>query len=191
MASGEGTILQALIDARICVSVVLVDRPDIGVIRRAEIAGVPVVLVDRSAFMPAKQDITDANRAAFTESVIDALKRFEIDVVALAGFMTILSPQFARTFPNRVLNTHPSLLPAFRGTYGENTIQATLDAGVKLTGCTVHIATEDVDDGPILAQVGVPVIEGDTVVSLHERIKEAERHIYPKILREFLAKVEA
>ncbi|HVM02975.1 MAG TPA: formyltransferase family protein, partial [Acidimicrobiales bacterium] len=95
----------------------------------------------------------------------------------------VLDKPLFDAFPGRVLNTHPALLPAFPGWHA---VEEALAAGVKVTGCTVHVATEDVDAGPILAQEAVPVLPGDTVESLHERIKEVERRLYPRTLRELL-----
>ena len=97
----------------------------------------------------------------------------------MAGFGTILEKPIHDAFPQRILNTHPALLPAFKGWHA---VPAALAAGVKITGCTVHYATLEVDDGPILAQEAVPVLDGDTVDTLHERIKEVERRLYPDVI---------
>ena len=102
----------------------------------------------------------------------------------MAGFMTVLAPPMFDVYAGRVLNTHPSLLPAFPGAHA---VRDALAFGVKVTGCTVHLATERMDDGPILAQEAVPVLPGDTEASLHERIKAVERNLYPTVLKEFLA----
>src|SRR4029450_13505036 len=104
------------------------------------------------------------------------------DVVAMAGFGTIV-PDLPAAFPGRVLNTHPALLPAFKGWHG---VRDALAAGVKVTGTTVHIATAEVDAGPILAQEAVPVLPGDTEATLHERIKQVERRLYPATIRRFI-----
>jgi phosphoribosylglycinamide formyltransferase-1 len=103
----------------------------------------------------------------------------------MAGFMTVLDKPVFDAFPGRVLNTHPALLPAFKGAHA---VDEALAAGVKVTGCTVHLATPEVDDGPILAQEAVPVLPGDTVESLHERIKAVERRLYPHTIKEFLSR---
>jgi len=108
-------------------------------------------------------------------------------VVAMAGFGTILSPEMFTAFPGRILNTHPALLPAFKGWHP---VRDALAAGVPVTGMTVHLATESVDDGPILAQEKVPVVPGDTEASLHERIKSVERRLYPQTIRRFLAELQ-
>ena len=173
LASGSGTILQALLDEGLPVAVVVVDRP-CGATARAEAASVPVELVERESFG------ADFDRGAYTERVVDVLKRHEIDLVAMAGFMTILEQPIHDAYGGRITNTHPSLLPAFKGAHA---VEDALAAGVSVTGCTVHFATLEVDDGPILAQESVPVLPGDSADSLHERIKEVERRLYPQVLR--------
>ena len=122
----------------------------------------------------------DFDRVRFTERVVDALQSHDVDLVAMAGFMTILEKPVFDAFPGRILNTHPALLPAFRGAHA---VEDALEAGVKVTGCTVHVATIEVDAGPILAQEAVPVLDGDTVASLHERIKAVERRLYPETIK--------
>lgn len=172
LASGSGTILEAILDRNLPVVVVLADRPcralDIGAA-----AGAATELVARPSFGP------DFDRGAYTGEVVQALRRHDVDLVAMAGFMTILGPAMFEAFPDRVVNTHPSLLPAFRGAHA---VADALAYGVKVTGCTVHLATPTVDDGPILAQEAVPVRDDDTVESLHERIKAVERELYPRTL---------
>lgn len=180
LASGTGTVLKAIIDSGIKVDAVLLDRP-CPAADLAEAAGVPVVeVVERESYGP------EFDRVAYTHRVIDALKRHRIDVVAMAGFGTVLAPPLFEMFPGRVLNTHPALLPAFKGWHA---VRDALEAGVKVTGTTVHIATEEVDAGPILAQEAVYVEEGDTEASLHERIKAVERRLYPETIRSFLESV--
>lgn len=176
LASGSGTILQALIDADLPVDAVIVDRP-CRAIEVGERAGIAVELVERESFG------ADFDRLAYTERVVDALKRHEIDVVAMAGFMTVLEQPIHAAYGGRITNTHPSLLPEFKGAHA---VADALAAGVDVTGCTVHLATLEVDTGPVLAQETVPVRPGDTVESLHERIKEVERRLYPRVLRQLL-----
>jgi phosphoribosylglycinamide formyltransferase 1 len=176
LASGSGTILASLIDARLPIGVVVVDRP-CRAMEVAESAAIPVELVERESFGP------DFDRLAYTERVVDALKRHEIDLVAMAGFMTILERPIHDAYGHRITNTHPSLLPGFKGA---RAVDDALAAGVKVTGCTVHLATIEVDQGPILAQEAVPVLPNDTTETLHERIKEVERRLYPQVLRELL-----
>jgi phosphoribosylglycinamide formyltransferase-1 len=176
LASGTGTILQALIDAQLPIAVVVVDR-QCRAIQVAEVAGIPVEVVERETFGP------EFDRLAYTERVVDALKRHEIDLAAMAGFMTILEHPIHDVYGGRVTNTHPSLLPAFKGAHA---VEDALAAGVKVTGCTVHVATLDLDNGPILAQETVPVLPDDTPETLHERVKEVERRLYPQVLRDLL-----
>jgi phosphoribosylglycinamide formyltransferase-1 len=114
-------------------------------------------------------------REAFDREIISVLKDFQVDVVCLAGFMRILSPYFVRSFPRRILNIHPALLPAFPGTDAQ---KQALDYGVKFTGCTVHIVDEGVDSGPIVCQAVVPVLDDDTPESLSARILKEEHRIY-------------
>ncbi len=171
LASGSGTNLEAILAAQLPVVVVVVDRP----CRATEVAaaaGIPSELVRRGS-----------DRVEFTHRVVDALTRHEVDVVAMAGFMTILEKPMFDAFEGRVLNTHPALLPAFRGAHA---VEEALAAGVKVSGCTIHVATLEVDSGPILAQEPVLVLSGDTVQSLHERIKEVERRLYPETIRRFV-----
>jgi phosphoribosylglycinamide formyltransferase-1 len=177
LASGSGTILQALLDAQLPVAVVVVDRP-CGATAVAEAAGVPVEIVERVSFG------AEFDRLAYTHEVVDALHRHDVDLVAMAGFGTILDKPVHDAFPGRIVNTHPALLPAFKGWHA---VDEALEAGVKVTGCTVHLATLEVDDGPILAQEAVPVLAGDTKETLHERIKAVERRLYPAVLRDLLA----
>jgi phosphoribosylglycinamide formyltransferase-1 len=173
LASGSGTILGALAAAQLPIAVVLVDRP-CGAIAVAEEAGLPVELVERTDFTAA------FDRLAYTERVVDALEHHRVDLVAMAGFGTILEKPVHDAYPDRIVNTHPALLPAFKGWHA---VTDALAARVKVTGCTVHVARLEVDEGPILAQETVPVFPDDTVESLHERIKEVERRIYPEVLR--------
>jgi phosphoribosylglycinamide formyltransferase-1 len=172
LASGSGTILQALVERELPVAVVVVDRPcnATGV---AAAHGIPFEIVERTDFGP------DFDRVAYTHDVVDALQRHDVDLVAIAGFGTILSKPFIDAYGGRVVNTHPSLLPAFKGWHA---VRDALEFGVKVTGCTVHLVTVDVDDGPILAQEAVPVYDGDTEAMLHERIKQVERRLYPDVI---------
>lgn len=172
LASGGGTNLEAILDARLPVVAVVVDRP-CRATSVAEAAGVPSRVVLRQP-----------DRLAFTHEVVDALQEHDVDVVAMAGFMTILDKPMFDAYDGRVLNTHPSLLPAFRGAHA---VADALAYGVKVTGCTVHVATLEVDSGPILAQEAVPVLDGDTVETLHERIKAVEHRLYPETIRRFAA----
>ncbi len=165
LASGSGTILDALLDAGVAVEVVVVDRP-CGAIQVAERHGVAAELVARDRFDGA------FDRVAYTDTVVDRLEAAGAELVVMAGYGTILAKAIFDRWPGRILNTHPALLPAFPGWHA---VADALDYGVKVTGCTVHIATEEVDAGPILAQAAVDVRPDDTVEALHERIKVVER----------------
>ena len=177
LASGSGTILEAILEAGVPVALVLTDRR----CRALEVAAahdVAGVLVERTDFGPS------FDRAAYTEQVVAALAPASIDLVAMAGFMTVLGGAMFEAYPGRVLNTHPSLLPAFPGAHA---VRDALAFGVKVSGCTVHVATEQVDHGPILAQEAVPVLAADDGAALHERIKQVERRLYPRAIKELLA----
>ncbi len=177
LVSGSGTNLQAIIDDKIPVALVLCDRPGITSIERAQKSEIDYVIVDRSDFK--------GQRERFTSEVLKELKKKSIELVILAGFMTIFTEDLITEFENRILNIHPSLLPAFTGTYGKGTMTATLQAGVKVTGVTVHIVTEQVDAGPILSQEAIEVLDGDDEDSLHQRIQKVEHRLYPQTIRQF------
>lgn len=172
LVSGSGTILKAMLDAGVPVEVVVSDRPCPG-LRVAQEAGVAAELLDRrewGGFGPG------FDRRGYTEALTALLAANAPDLVAMAGFGTVLDEPVHAAFGGRILNTHPSLLPAFPGWHG---VEDALEAEVKVTGCTVHLATLETDAGAILAQEEVAVEEGDTVETLHERIKEVERRLYP------------
>src|SRR5205823_10804046 len=135
--------------------------------------GVAAELVERVDFGPG------FDRVAYTHEIVDALQRHDVDLVAIAGFGTILSKPFVDAYGGRAVNTHPALLPSFKGWHA---VRDALEFGVKVTGPTVHLVTEDVDSGPILAQEAVGVRDDDTEATLHERIKEVERRLYPDVI---------
>jgi phosphoribosylglycinamide formyltransferase-1 len=178
LASGSGTILGALLDRGLPIVAVVADRP-CRALDVARAAGVAAELVERTDFGPG------FDRLVYTERVVDALERHRVELVAMAGFMTVLDKPVFDAFEGRILNTHPSLLPAFRGAHA---VRDALDHGVKVTGCTVHVATLEVDEGPILAQEAVPVLDDDTEQTLHERIKEVERRLYPDVVARLVAR---
>ena len=178
LVSGRGTLLEAILGDGTPVALVVADRPCRG-LEVAARAGVPAELVERTDFSPA------FDRAGYTDVVVKALVAHEIELVAMAGFMTVLGPAAFEAFPGRILNTHPALLPSFRGAHA---VRDALVGGVKVTGCTVHVATAEVDAGPILAQETVPVLPGDDEATLHERIKEVERRLYPATIKELLGR---
>jgi phosphoribosylglycinamide formyltransferase 1 len=178
LVSGAGTNLAALLDAIDAdadfgaeVVVVGTDRAAAGGLDHARAAGIPTVTV-------ALADHPD--RRAWEDELIARLADHEPDVVVLAGFMRLLSGTFLARWPDRVVNTHPSLLPAFRGA---NAVGEALEYGVKVTGSTVHLVDEEVDHGPIIAQRAVEVREDDTEASLHERIKAVEHELLPRCVK--------
>ncbi len=179
LVSGSGTILEAILAARLPVALVVADRPCRG-LGIAEAAGLPASLVDRAAYGGFGSEF---DRLAYTRAVVEVLAAHPIDVVVMAGFGTVLDQPIHTAFPGRILNTHPALLPAFPGWHA---VEAALAAGVAETGTTVHLATLAMDAGPILAQQSVPVLPDDTVATLHERIKAVERVLYPATIRAFI-----
>ena len=177
LASGSGTLLDAILTDGIPVELVVVDRP-CAATDVAERHGVRAVCHARTSFGP------DFDREAYTAEVTEVLVDAGIDLVVMAGYGTVFGRAIHDAFPHRILNTHPALLPAFKGWHA---VDAALDYGVKVTGCTVHVATLEMDAGPILAQEAVPVLADDTADSLHERIKQVERRLYPDTIRVVLA----
>ena len=171
LVSGGGTNLQALIDAQGSVlhsgriALVISNTAGAYALERAKNAGIPTETVLKKECL--SQD-------AFENRLIDLLEQYEIDVIVLAGFMTILTARFTGRYPNRIINVHPSLIPSFcgEGFYGLRVHQAALDYGVKVTGATVHFVNEICDGGQIIAQKAVPVLEGDTPEILQRRVME-------------------
>ena len=180
LASGSGTLLEAILAADLPVEVVLVDR----LCRASEVAaaaGVDHLTVERTDFGPS------FDRDAYTDRLVAALAPLGIDLVVMAGFGTILGAPMHDAYPGRILNTHPALLPSFKGWHA---VSEALAYGVKVTGCTVHVATLEVDDGPILAQEAVPVLDDDDEGTLHERIKSVERRLYVDTIRRVIDRPE-
>lgn len=176
LASGSGTILDAMARGELPISLVLVDRP----CKAEKVAadyGLACELVERTSFGP------DFDRVHYTYQVTERLQAAQIELVAMAGFGTVLDQPIQDAYGGRILNTHPSLLPAFPGWHA---VQDAMDYGVKVTGCTVHVATLEVDAGPILAQQAVAVEPHDTVDALHERIKTLERDLYVRTVQEII-----
>ena len=178
LVSGTGSILEAMLDAGVDVSLVVADRP-CKAIDRAQAAGIAAELVNRDSFG------SGFDRDAYSADLAAVLTGHAIDLVAMAGFGTVLSQPMHDAFGGRILNTHPALLPSFKGWHA---VRDALAYGVKVTGCTVHVAGLDVDTGPILAQEAVPVLDGDTEATLHERIKAVERRLYPDTLAAIVAR---
>lgn len=176
LASGSGTLLDAMAAADLPIELVMVDRHCAVEVVAAR-HGLACEVVERTDFS------AGFDRDGFTDRVVERLQAHGIDLVAMAGWGTILGPSAFRAFPGRIINTHPALLPAFPGWHA---VSDALAAGVDVTGCTVHVATESVDDGPILAQEVVPVMAGDDEATLHERIKDVERRLYTETIRSIL-----
>ena len=177
VASGNGTNVQAIIDAvarkalDASIRLVLSNRPDAVVLERARQAGLPYLALDHT---------TCPDRIAYDRTMIAAIRSAGADTVALAGYMRLLTPDFLHACPGRVLNIHPSLLPAFPGAHGTDDAQTW---GVKLAGCTVHFVDEKVDHGEIIIQAAVPCLSGESLDSLQQRIHRLEHRIYPQALQ--------
>jgi phosphoribosylglycinamide formyltransferase-1 len=178
LASGSGTNLQALIDrsargelgpARL--TAVGVNVPDCPALARARAAGLPTFVIDHHDYKA---------RGAFDQAMISALRAHQVDLVVLAGFMRLLGPAFLEAFPQRVINIHPSLLPAFAGVHAQ---KAALDYGVKMAGCTVHFVDGGIDSGIVIAQAAVPVQEEDDEEALRARILAEEHRLLPAVVR--------
>ena len=170
LASGAGTLLQALLDSELRRLIVAVgsDQPEAPALARARAADVPTFVVP----------MTD-DREVWNRDVVEHLQTHEANLVVTAGFMRILGRPVIEAFENRIINSHPALLPSFPGAHA---VRDAVESGVKVTGCTIHIVNEGVDTGPIVAQCPVAVEDGDTVESLHERIKERERALLVDVL---------
>lgn len=177
LASGEGTNYRALRsyeDAPYEIALLMSDHPHAPALEKAREDGLPTAVFYPGDF---------PGLSAWERAMVSTLRFFEVEWVVLAGFMRLLSPFFLETFPWRVVNLHPSLLPAFRG---RDAIPRALRRGVTWTGVTVHLVDEGVDRGPIVVQRPVPILPGDDEGSLTRRIKAAEHHLYPRALRALL-----
>lgn len=181
LASGQGTNLQAILDAGekgllgpAEVALVISDVPDSGALNRGKKAGIKTVLVDRKKY---------TGKREFEDRVIGEILSEKVDLIVLAGFMRVLSKKFVDSFPGRIINIHPSLLPAFKGVSG---IADAYEHGVKITGVTVHFVDEGVDSGPIILQGAVVVDEGDTLEALEAKIHALEHRLYPRAIRYFV-----
>ncbi|HEY1723607.1 MAG TPA: phosphoribosylglycinamide formyltransferase [Magnetospirillaceae bacterium] len=177
LASGRGSNLQSLLDACVApdypaaVSLVIVNVPGAKAIDRAQQAGVPVEVINHKDY---------AGREPFDAAIDAALRKADIELVCLAGFMRLLTPGFTRAWEGRLLNIHPSLLPAYPGLH---THRRALEAGDKFHGCTIHFVTPDLDAGPTILQQAVPVQDGDDEDKLAARVLEAEHVLYPAALK--------
>lgn len=186
-ASGSGTNLQALMDhfrdSDVAeVALVISDRADCGALERARDAGIPAHHIQ----------VQTRPIAAVTADTIDALEASHVDLVALAGYLRLIPPDVVRRYHYRILNVHPALLPAFggKGMFGARVHQAVLDAGCRITGPTVHLVDERYDEGRIVAQWPVPVLDDDTAETLAQRVLRVEHVLYPAAV-EWLARVLA
>ena len=185
LASGNGTNLQAILDASQApksigarVAVVISNEPQAFALERARKMGVDAVVVNHRDF---------DTRERFEEKLIEELDSREVDLVCLAGFMRILTPFFVRHYQGRMMNIHPALLPLFggKGFYGDKVHRAALESGMKFSGCTVHFVTEETDGGPIILQAAVPILDDDTAETLAGRIHKKEHEIYPEAVKLF------
>ncbi len=177
LASGGGSNVQSIIDhieskrLDAQISILLSDNPEAGVLKRAERHGIPRKVIRPAAF---------EKRAEHDRAMIHALQQRDVELVILAGYMRIISPEFVQAFPNRIMNIHPALLPAFPGVHVQ---QKAAVYGVRFSGCTVHFVDEGMDTGPIILQAVVPVVPGDTGETLGARILKQEHRLYPEAVR--------
>jgi phosphoribosylglycinamide formyltransferase 1 len=173
LVSGNGTNLQALLDADLApaaIAVVISNNPGVLALERARQANVPAEVVDHRGL----------DRVAFEDKLLATLDAHAVEAVVLAGFMRLLTAHFVARYPQRIVNTHPSLLPAFPG--ADAPAQA-LAHGVKVSGATIHLVDNSLDGGPIIAQAAVPVEDGDDAATLHARIQREEHRLLPIVVR--------
>jgi len=179
-ASGRGTNFGAIIRAvkkgkiKASLSLLVCDTPGAGAIGRAKRAGIKVALVQRKDF---------ATKKDFEAKIVEHLEADKIDLIVLAGFMRLLSPEFVSRYKGRIVNIHPALLPCFKGT---RSIKDAFDYGAKITGVTVHFVDEEMDHGPIILQKEVKIEERDTLESLEVKVHKVEHQIYPEAVRLFI-----
>lgn len=179
-ASGYGSNFAALVKAvkekkiKAKLVVLVSDQPEAYVIQRAQKSGITVILVRREDF---------SSRLDFEAAIIQRLKSYKIDLIALAGFMRLLSPGFVKRYPNRIINIHPSLLPEFKGAHA---IRDAFNAGVDSTGVTVHFVDEEVDHGLVILQRKIKIKRQDTLASLEKRIHLLEHKLYPQAIKLYL-----
>ena len=176
LISGRGSNMRALLEAELPakISAVISNEPAAPGLEIARSFGVDTLAIDHREF---------ADRAAFDRALMEAVARYDPNLIVLAGFMRILTRDFLERFEGKVINIHPSLLPAFRGTH---THRRALQDGVKIHGCTVHFVTPELDSGPIIAQAAVPVLRDDTEEALAARVLTQEHRLLPQAVRWFL-----
>jgi phosphoribosylglycinamide formyltransferase-1 len=181
LLSGRGSNLQALIDAveagtlSATIAVVISNKREAAGLERARMHGVPAVFLDPKPFAGEPN-----SREAYDRAVLDLLRKHEVDLVLLAGYMKIVTSVLVTAYEHRMMNIHPSLLPSFPGL---DVHKKAIDHGCKFSGCTVHFVTEGVDEGPIIIQAAVPIHEADTPETLAARILEQEHRIYPRAVQ--------
>ena len=181
LLSGRGSNLQAIIEAiesgalSAEIAVVVSNKQEAAGLERARKHGAPVVWLDPKPFA-GRPD----SREAYDRAMLDVLRKYEVDLVLLAGYMKIVTAVLVAAYENRMMNIHPSLLPSFPGL---DVQKKAIEHGCKIAGCTVHFVTEGVDEGPIIVQAAVPIVEGDTPDALAARILEQEHRIYPHAIQ--------
>ena len=177
LVSGRGSNLQAIIDSidreelDAHLSIVISNTKDAMALKRAEKHGIKTIFIDPSTYLNSKE---------YDKALVLKLKEFSIDLICLAGYMRILGEEVIQTFEKKIINIHPSLLPAFPGL---NAQKQAINYGVKFSGCTVHFVDSGVDSGPIILQTAVPVYDNDNEESLSKRILEQEHYLYPKAIK--------
>ncbi len=175
LASTNGTILPAILESElpdVIFSVLVTNRAGCGAQQKAAAAAIPTIAIESSG----------KSREEWDAACVNVLHKYQVDLVILVGFMQILSGEFIRTFPGRILNVHPSLLPKFAGGMNLDVHAAVLEAGEKKTGATIHLVTEDLDAGPIVLQQGIPIRPDDTVESIKSRVQQLEGRLYPQAI---------
>ncbi len=179
LASGSGSNLEAIAVAitkgelSAQIAVLIYNEPEAFVRERADKFGIPAILINHRDYK---------SRQALDRKIIEVLHQYQVDLVIMAGWMRIVTQVFIDAFPNRILNIHPSLLPSFKGNHA---IEQAYNYGVKITGCTVHLLSLEVDSGKILKQAAVPILEGDRLEDLQKRIQLQEHIIYPQAIAEY------
>jgi phosphoribosylglycinamide formyltransferase 1 len=177
LISGRGSNMRSLVEAARTadypaeIVVVVSNRPNAAGVAWAVEQGLPTVVIDHKSY---------ATRAGFERALQSALDTHDVELVALAGFMRLMTPEFVEHWRDRMINIHPSLLPSFKGL---NTHEQAIAAGVRIAGCTVHFVRAEMDDGPIIAQAAIPVLGSDTPETLAARILKVEHRVYPAALR--------
>ena len=186
MVSGSGTLLERMLADKLPITLVVAEKPCRG-LEIAQAAGITTELYARNdwGWDNARKwdDQPNFDRTSFSNGIAKLLNSYNITITAMAGFMTILAPEFFDVYKGLLLNIHPALLPKYKG---ERAVADALEAGETVTGSTIHVATAELDAGPIIAQEKVDIEPDDTVSTLHERIKEIERPLYSRVLREIL-----